>query len=333
MTKITPLQNLKLFFQTEICLKFLVVSLFFSVLSLFSFFLSFFHVGTHTDFFPQFVFFSRMCGVFFYLWSLVDTRISYYFLRALHNRFFTFLFECTGRFILVLSENPKVKNIVSTVIYLHLFATLLTFSDPNAGLYFPFYAYVYTPLIPFRMLFGLCFLLNIILKHPLFPKLQNETSSFFKMAGLEFSGVLYEAVAVALKHLMSKAKIPISVVSLAGIHTGISHYHASTVESLKGHTLLYDQIINKMEVQGIHPEKIPGCSALLQQRVDLWTKIYSGPYSFASQEAHHFFDKKETLLSEYFFFSNQIITRCYEKAAQESLEIHTVLEPFGVLFF
>ena len=179
MTKITPLQNLKLFFQTEICLKFLVVSLFFSVLSLFSFFLSFFHVGTHTDFFPQFVFFSRMCGVFFYLWSLVDTRISYYFLRALHNRFFTFLFECTGRFILVLSENPKVKNIVSTVIYLHLSQKCVNWCIKHNVIYFPFYAYLYKPLIPFRMLFTLCYLVHVMLNHPFFPKLQNETSSFF----------------------------------------------------------------------------------------------------------------------------------------------------------
>ena len=139
MLKITPLKKLKLFFQTEICLKLLIVSLFFSILPLFSFLLSFFNVFDHKEFFPKVVFFSKVCGVFFFIWSLMDTRISYYFLRALHNRFLTFLFDFTGRFILVLGENPKVKNFVSTVIYLHIFATILTFSEANAGLYFPNY--------------------------------------------------------------------------------------------------------------------------------------------------------------------------------------------------
>ena len=127
----------------------------------------------------QGLFFTKIFGFFCYFWCLVDVRVAYYCLKMLHNRFLLFLIEVTGRCLLVLSENPKVKNIVSTVIYLHLFATLLTFSDPNAGLYFPFYAYLYKPLIPFRMLFTLCYLVHVMLNHPFFPKLQNETSSFF----------------------------------------------------------------------------------------------------------------------------------------------------------
>ena len=145
------------------------------------------------------------------------------------------------------------------------------------------------------------------------------------MAGLEFSGVLYEAVAVALKHLMSKAKIPISVVSLAGIHTGISHYHASSVEALKNQTLLFDTVLDKM---GVNPYHLPECVILLQQRSRVAMKITSTPYSFASQNIQNVFHNKETLLSEHTFLSNEILDRCSNKVPEGFQSIHSVLESF-----